>query len=77
MKENQVKNQVDAILWHLENKKTITSWEAIQEYGITRLADKILKLRRNGYIIESVPYKKITRFGTPTTISEYTLICKN
>ena len=73
IKENQVKNQTDAVLWHLQNKGNITSWQAIQEYGITRLADKIFKLRQKGHDITSVPFKKTTRFGTTTTISEYIL----
>ena len=45
-KSNQVKE-------HLENYGTITSWQAIQQYGATRLADIIFRLRKQGYDIET------------------------
>ena len=45
-KFNQVKE-------HLENYGTITSWQAIQQYGATRLADIIFRLRKQGYDIET------------------------
>ena len=34
----EVKSQADAILWHLKTYGTITSYEAIKEYGATRLS---------------------------------------
>tara|TARA_R110002051_G_scaffold218455_1_gene282301 strand:+ start:102 stop:419 length:318 start_codon:yes stop_codon:yes gene_type:complete len=70
--EDEVKNQTDAVLWHLQNKGNITSWEAIKEYGATRLSAIIFNLRRRGYIIHSVPLKIINRFGKSTTIAKYT-----
>ena len=73
IEEHQVKSQTDAVLWHLQNNGTITSWQAIKEYGITRLADKILTLRKRGYDISSEPLKKKTRFGSTTTVSMYLL----
>ena len=69
--QNEVKSQSDAILWHLKTYGSITSYEAIKEYGATRLADLIYKHRKNGYNIESIPIKKKTRFGRTTTIAKY------
>ena len=69
--EEEVKSQSDAILWHLKTYGSITSYEAIKEYGATRLADLIYKHKKNGYDIDSVPIKKKTRFGRTTTISKY------
>ena len=43
----------DRVLDHLEKYKTITSWEAIQNYGITRLSEYIRQLRLDGYMIAS------------------------
>lgn len=69
--KDQVKNQIGAIMWHLKTYGKITSWEAIKEYGVTRLADKILTLRNEGYNIETKLVKKENRFGNITTIANY------
>jgi|TARA_R110000823_G_scaffold75827_1_gene173440 hypothetical protein len=71
LKSSEVKNGADAILWHLKTYGTITSYEAIKEYGVTRLAAIIFNHRKNGYDIDSTPLKKKTRFGRSTTISKY------
>lgn len=47
-------NQKDQVLKHLQKKNSITSWEAIQKYGITRLADTIFQLKGKGYDIMTV-----------------------
>ena len=65
MKQTQ-KMQVFA---HLKKNKTITSWEAIQKFGCTRLADRIFVLRQEGHYIIT---KNITENGK--TFGEYTLI---
>ena len=44
-------SQKDAVLQHLKKKKSLTSWEAITLYGITRLASIIFNLRAEGYSI--------------------------
>jgi len=41
------------VLGHLIAKGHITSWDAITEYGITRLAAVICRLRKQGYQIET------------------------
>jgi hypothetical protein len=71
---NDVKNQKDAVLWHLQKYNNITSWEAIKEYGATRLSAIIFNLRKSGYIIHSIPITLKNRFGKTTTISKYTYI---
>lgn len=38
--------QCEMILKHMEECGTITSWEAMQEYGIMRLASRITDLKR-------------------------------
>lgn len=74
IKSNEVKSQADAVLWHLKTYGTITSYEAIKEYGATRLADIIFKHKKNGYDIDSIPLTKKTRFGRNTTIAQYTYV---
>tara|TARA_B100000902_G_scaffold67819_1_gene73971 strand:- start:1440 stop:1718 length:279 start_codon:yes stop_codon:yes gene_type:complete len=69
--KEQVKTQREAIMWHLKTYGKITSWEAIKEYGVTRLADKILTLRNEGYNIKTKLVKKENRFGNISTIANY------
>ena len=38
------------VLNHLRINGSITSWEAIQEYGVTRLSATIFNLRKKGYV---------------------------
>jgi len=71
IKSTEVKCQADAILWHLKTYGNITSYEAIKEYGATRLSAIIFNIRKNGYDIDSVPLTKKTRFGRSTTIAKY------
>lgn len=61
------------VLQHLDKYKKITSWDAIMEYGITRLANIIYVLRNEGYVIDSKNKTVYTRLGTQTTIAEYIL----
>ena len=68
------KNQTEAILNHLKTENFITSWEAVKEYGATRLSAIIFNLRKDGYNIESVPMKTKNRFGNSVTFVKYILI---
>ena len=70
----EVKSQSDAILWHLKQYGSITSYEAIKEYGATRLSAIIFNHRKEGYDISSMPLIKKTRFGRNTTIAKYIYI---
>ena len=71
IKSEEVKCQADAVLWHLKTYGSITSYEAIKEYGATRLSAIIFNHRKEGYNIDSVPLTKKTRFGRNTTIAKY------
>tara|TARA_R110002012_G_scaffold267178_1_gene450828 strand:+ start:757 stop:1035 length:279 start_codon:yes stop_codon:yes gene_type:complete len=69
--KDQVKTQREAIMWHLKTYGKITSWEAIKEYGATRLSDIIFRLKNEGYNIRTNLIKKENRFGNTTTIAKY------
>lgn len=56
---------------HLIEKGSITSWEAIELYGQTRLSDTIFRLRRKGFNIDSVDVDFTDRFGNKGTYSKY------
>ena len=67
----EVVNQRTSITWHLLDKQTITSWEAIKEYGATRLSAIIFKLREENYNIVTIPNKVVNRFGRTISIAKY------
>lgn len=46
-------SQSKQVLAHLQEKGSITSWEAIINYGATRLSGIIYSLRKAGYPIEA------------------------
>jgi hypothetical protein len=64
----------ELILRHLLDFGSITSWEAIREYGNTRISATIHNLRhRDGYPISSrmVPFRN--RYGHVSQYAEYVL----
>jgi len=65
------KTQKDEVLLHLITYGTITSLEAIKEYGITRLADKIYLLRKEGFDISSELVKFKNRYGNTSSYATY------
>ena len=65
--------QEDRVLRHLQQFGHITSWEAIKEYGITRLSAKIFNLRREGYDITNTMKFVKNRYGEPVHFVEYHL----
>lgn len=65
--------QEDMVLNHLKQYKTITSLEAIQEYGITRLSAKIYSLRKMGYLITNDWTSGTNRWGKKVSWVKYTL----
>lgn len=66
-------NQTQAILSHLKIGKHITSMQAFELYGITRLSAKICELRKRGYNIQTIKHKTTTRFGNSSHYFEYYL----
>lgn len=61
------KTQCEVVLEHLREHGTITALEAMEQYGIMRLASRISDLREGGCVIDS---RKVTRNGK--TFAEYT-----
>ena len=66
-----MKPQTKLVLEHMKKNRSITSLEAIQAYGITRLGARIWELRHvYGYKIASHPVRVKTRAGE-AVISKY------
>ena len=67
-------SQTKLVLQHLIKRGSITSYEAIKLYGVTRLSAIIYILRHNyGYAITSRLKQVSTRFGNKTNIAVYEL----
>ena len=63
--------QNERILRHLCDHGSITTLEAIQEYGVMRLASRIHDLRRQGFDISGETVAAKNRYGEPTRFSRY------
>ena len=69
--------QCDRILRHMRDFGTISSLEAIAEYGILRLASRISDLKKRGYKITSTTGTAMNRYGETTHYSVYKLMEDN
>lgn len=66
-------SQCDRIMRHLKDYGSITSLEAMNEYGIMRLASRINDLRAQGIAIVSEVASGKNRYGEDTHFSVYRL----
>lgn len=65
--------KAEAIRQHLIINGSITSWEAIQMYGATRLSAIIFNLRKKGYDIQSYRLEGLDRNGNDCHFVRYVL----
>lgn len=61
----RLSKQCQCILTHLMQFGSITTWEAIQQYGITRLSGRIFDLRKAGYNIITTGSGKAAQYLLP------------
>lgn len=66
--------QCDKVLRHLRDHGYITSLEAINEYGIQRLAARIADLKKRGIPIASMRTTGKNRYEEPVNYSVYVLM---
>lgn len=66
--------QTEIVLEHLKKHGNITTWQAIQKYGITRLSAKIFNLRKQGFKINNENISKINRYGVQVNFVKYVLV---
>lgn len=72
------RTKIEKILLHLLEYGHITSWEAIKEYGVTRLSAVIWVLRhKRNLIIKSERIEFVDRFGDKGHFVNYILEGKN
>lgn len=63
--------QKERILRHLEDFGSITSAEAMQDYGIMRLASRVDELRKQGHPIVTEVVEGRNRYGEKTRWARY------
>lgn len=71
--KNKKTTKLQKVLEHLQENGAITSIEAIDLYGATRLSAIIYNLRKKGYIIETKMLETIDRYGNPCHYGRYIL----
>lgn len=64
----------DRVLRHLQRYGKITTWDAIKDYGNTRLSQYIMLLRRENYVIINKRINFKNRFKENGHYDEYILV---
>lgn len=65
--------QCETILRHMEDFGSISSLEAMQEYGIMRLASRINDLKKSGVPIHREMVSRKNRYGETVSFARYSL----
>lgn len=65
--------QVERMLRHMTDYGSITSLEAMQDYGIMRAASRINDIKRLGYRVHTEMQTGKNRYGEPTRYALYRL----
>lgn len=68
-------NKTQQVLNYMQENKSITSWEAIEKFGATRLSAIIFKLK-DKYNITSTREEFIDKYGNKSHFARYTLLGK-
>lgn len=66
-----MQSQCNKIVSYIQQNGSITSMEAFDKIGCTRLSGRINDLRRRGYDIETVSEKAMNRDGRIITYGRY------
>ena len=65
--------QIDMILRHMREQGSITQREALQDYGIARLASRINDIRKAGVPVLTIVETARNRYGAPVHYARYEL----
>lgn len=65
--------QCEKIIRHIKDHGSITAMEAMQDYGIMRLASRIADLKEQGYFLIKSNESGRNRYGEKTTYARYFL----
>lgn len=72
---SELRSQWETILYYLQSTgRTITSWDAIKEFGFTRLSAIVKQIEKNtGIMLKRQDICVETRYGGHTWVTEYWL----
>lgn len=65
--------QNERILRHLRDRGSITAIEAMEDYGIMRLASRVSDLKRSGHTIHREMVAGKNRYGEATSYARYSI----
>ena len=71
---SELKTQWETILYYLQSTPgaKITSWEAIKDFGFTRLSGIVKQIEyRTGIVLKRRDVKITTRYGATCYVTEY------
>ena len=74
---NRKPSQASRLLDYLKRFGSVTTWEAFQELGITRLSARIFEIKERGYLIKTESITSKNRFGEPVHFNKYSLVEEN
>jgi len=66
-------SQAERVLQYLKNGNTITTLNAFNELGITRLAARVHELKRDGYNVMKKTITVNNRYDEKCSVAEYYL----
>ena len=66
--------QCEQVIRHMEESGSITSLEAMQEYGIMRLASRITDLKKAGIPIHRDMVSQKNRYGETVTFARHSIV---
>ena len=69
----EIKTKTSEIIKHLKAKGSITSMEAFELYGATRLSAIVFSLRKKGYDITTEEESCVDRYGHVCSFARYIL----
>lgn len=68
------KGYKEIVLEHFKRFEYITTWDAFEMYGMTRLSAVIYNLKKDGYVFEDKMITEVNKYGNKITIKGYKLI---
>lgn len=64
----------DRVIEYMEEHGSITTMEAFQYIGATRLSDIIFRMKKDGFSIKTETVKSKNRYGDPVKYAKYSFV---
>lgn len=77
LKMHRKVSQCERIIKYIKDFGSITTWQAMEDLGVARLASRIYDLKCQGYKFKKNRVKTKNRYGERTYYDEYMLVAEN